>query len=201
MKTTLTGLGALLLLLAARTAAEEPKIFAPKHDNDVYASYRQLVWDDFKGSLQVWGPELAMLASTIQLEDLRAQTERTEDGWEARVASLEVVALMDKLQSSSKSAGRNDYTLRHEQGHFDITELGARRLRRAVLDVVGKGSSEGAARYDLEQRLREVYAETLQSMQKMQMQYDGETSNGQRKGKQKLWWKKLQKLMDETDGW
>lgn len=195
----LSALPALLLCFAS--PAEEPKIYAPKHDDDVYASYRQLAWDDFRGTLQGWGAEKAMLASTIELEDLRAQTERTEAGWQARVASLEIVALMHKLESSSKSGGRDDYTLRHEQGHFDITELGARRLRRSVVDIVGKGSSESAARQDLEIRLRDAYAQALQSVHTMQHQYDGETGNGRRKGKQKSWLKKLEKLMAETEGW
>lgn len=190
-----------LCLAGVAFSQAPPRIYAPERDDDVWASYRKLTWDDFRGRLQNWGPEQAMLASTIEIEDLKIRTSRVDGSWEARVERLEIVALMQKLESSARSSGRNGSTLRHEQGHFDITEIGARRLRRRVSELVGLGESAFAAQGALESAVEAAHLDALRSVERMQAEYDGETGNGRRKGKQRAWWKQLDRLLAETDGW
>ena len=49
--------------------------------------------------------------------------------------------------------------------------------------------------------MQAAYTGALRSMELMQNQYDGETGNGRRKGKQKTWWKQLERQLAETEGW
>ncbi len=186
---------------SAAASPEEPAptvIYTPTRDDDVWTSYRPLIWDDFRGSLEGWGIERALLASTILVEDPRIETQAVDGGYRAHLRSIKIFAAAHKLESAKKSGGKTDYTLRHEQGHFDVTEIGARRLRAQVRTLSGTGPTPRAAASDLQAKIDAAFQTAWHGVEQMQRQYDGETRNGRAKGKQKAWWKKLEGLLRET---
>lgn len=66
-----------------------------------------------------------------------------------------------------KEKEKNDHLLAHEQLHFDISELHARKLRKAMLEYcLGK---------DIKMDLRDIYHRIESDRQRMQEQYDAES--------------------------
>ena len=75
--------------------------------------------------------------------------------------------------------GRNDYVLKHEQIHFDITEIYSRKLRKEFADA--KIKSTDAV------RAKTIFDKVFSEMQKRQEKYDRETARGDKKETQENW--------------
>ena len=79
--------------------------------------------------------------------------------------------------------------LAHEQLHFDITELYARKLRKKLKEFDPEKVK------DIKQYLRDLY-QTLETERKvMQEKYDLETGHSQQESRQQEWQKKVQAEM------
>jgi predicted secreted Zn-dependent protease len=77
--------------------------------------------------------------------------------------------------SSWVKAGRKSAELlSHEQGHFDITELYARRMRRAIRDAkIGCEDDRRA-----EAAGKRIFGELDREWEKAEKQYDADTKDG-----------------------
>lgn len=71
----------------------------------------------------------------------------------------------------------NDYVLLHEQKHFDVAEVYARKLRREIAEKI-KNSA------DFDARFKTIYNQILKEYRDFQNIYDGETRNGMIEEKQ-----------------
>jgi hypothetical protein len=98
--------------------------------------------------------------------------------------------------SKTKSWGlmKTDYILAHEQGHFDITEIFARKLYEALQN------------YDYNKRtfksdINEIYKNIVRQKEEFQHQYDGETDHSRKRKLQYDWLEKIQQMLDETQPW
>jgi hypothetical protein len=102
---------------------------------------------------------------------------------EARLTHFEVTAEVDRRQSWTLRP-TDDRLLDHEQGHFDITEMCARRLQKkfdeliASDSIVGHGSDDAAAIADMNQQVDSHVQEFLDLEHKRQSQYDITTRHG-----------------------
>ncbi|SIP86621.1 hypothetical protein SAMN05880574_10189 [Chryseobacterium sp. RU37D] len=65
----------------------------------------------------------------------------------------------------------NDYVLLHEQKHFDVAEVFARKLRKAIAEKIITSA-------DFDKYFQSVYNRTLKEYQNFQKAYDTETQNG-----------------------
>lgn len=65
----------------------------------------------------------------------------------------------------------NDYVLLHEQKHFDVAEVYARKLRKEVAENIKTSS-------DFDRYFKTIYNRILKEYQDFQRQYDSETKNG-----------------------
>ena len=74
----------------------------------------------------------------------------------------------------------------HEQGHFDITEIYARKLDNALRDY-----NFNPKRFKTD--LDEIYKDIMEEKEELQNQYDLETDYSRNKEKQTEWLKKIQK--------
>ena len=95
--------------------------------------------------------------------------------------------------SKTKSWGllKTDYILAHEQGHFDITEIFARKLNEALQN------------YDFNKRtfkkdIGNIYQEIVKQKEDFQRMYDGETDHSRNRKMQYDWLEKIQGLLAET---
>ena len=75
--------------------------------------------------------------------------------------------------------GRNDYVLRHEQIHFDITEIYSRKLRKELADA--KVTSANLI------KAKAIFDKVFNELQKRQNKYDRETKHGDKKETQENW--------------
>lgn len=84
-------------------------------------------------------------------------------------------------KSRSWSSVKTDYLLRHEQGHFDIGEMVARKLRERLYILMQSGV------YVNEQKIRQVYHEYNDTLSRMQVLYDSETNHSRSMYEQERW--------------
>lgn len=109
--TLMTMLAGLILLMS--TSSNEPDIL-------YWSDIKQLKWTDFQGHPRYDYDQISALTSS-GIVDYKG----CKDG----KINYKVRAYFEKKNSWVKSEAYTDYHLAHEQLHFDITELYARRLR------------------------------------------------------------------------
>lgn len=104
---------------------------------------------------------------------------------------IAVYCSFDQQQSWMKALGKNDYILKHEQQHFDISYLGAlqfmRRLNTAAFTID-----------NYNELLETIYNQSTKKMEQLQHQYDTETSNGRITSKQIEWNNKIQAMLKQA---
>jgi hypothetical protein len=135
---------------------------------------RKLKWEDFKAAPDKNSPNAAETSSAIKFD-------YSYNGSELK---YHISCQFDK----NKSWGRvkTDYILSHEQGHFDITEIFARKLNKSLKEYkVGKLS-------DLTKDVNRMYENSMQQLHKMQTEYDSDTNNSINKTRQEEWINKIE---------
>ncbi len=108
---------------------------------------------------------------------------------ESNISSVKIVAIMYKNESWSKSI--EDYVILHEQGHFDITEIFARKFRKKMAEV--KVS---------EIKIDVVFLTNLFNSNDIehwdfQFQYESETQRGTNYKMQQIWNEKIKRMLEE----
>ena len=147
-------------------------------DTIYYDSDRKLTWPDFKGTPIAASPAAAITESGFgYLLAMRSLNNRT-------FINITVYCYFSKSKSWVKRGMKNDYALQHEQHHYDITYINTclfiQKLREARLNRSNYNSLSG-----------KIYDECVLALNKMQDEYDGETSNGRKKEVQAEWNKKI----------
>lgn len=182
-------LGALLALAVAgcvpvsSTRGPAPSTFLAALDRDLsrleavpWSASRRLTWDDFRGVPLASDPERAAETAYSLFHAL---------GCRGKTFEFRVVAAVLPRQSWVRpsilaNAVQNSRTLRHEQTHFDLSEVHARRMRRyfsELRDPCLKSEPELEAQGD--RFIREEAA--------AQRRYDDETSHGRSAPRQAAW--------------
>lgn len=135
-----------------------------------------LTWLDFQGNINHHTPHIvAITASSI------IHYSGCQDG----KIIYEVNACFEKDKSWVRAEGLNDYHLKHEQLHFDITELYARKLRDKLKNTSFKCHEK--EKFDTFVKNHLVY------WQAEQIQYDIDTQHSNNKTEQKKWEDKVKK--------
>jgi hypothetical protein len=87
---------------------------------------------------------------------------------------------------------RTSYILSHEQGHFDIAEIFARKLHKRMKEYKFD-------RKNYQRDLKKIYQEVVEEKEKMQNDYDEETRHSILRGKQAEWLKKIAAMLKEYE--
>ncbi len=97
--------------------------------------------------------------------------------------------------SKTKSWGlyKTDYILAHEQGHFDIAEIFARKLNRQMREYKFNKNN-------FKEDLKKIYLNITTEKETMQNEYDRETNHSIIKDKQTEWLRKIDQLLTEYKG-
>lgn len=135
----------------------------------------KLKWTDFKAEPNYNDDAVAITASGISFGFSITQTDKKE----VVSFSTEVFAYFYPNQSWYKVERANNHILKHEQLHFDITELHARKFRYRISQI--KMSSQ------LKEQLSKVHTNINQELSEMQNKYDSETNNSRAIEAQKTW--------------
>lgn len=143
-----------------------------------YDSNRKLIWPDFKGV-----PDASSFAAAV-----------TESGFGYQLAmqtlnnkttiNITVYCYFDKNKSWVKKGRNTDYALLHEQHHFDITYIN-------TCTFIKKLRSAKFTRSNYSSLSAKIHDECFLALDKMQNDYDGETSNGRKPLIQETWNKKI----------
>ena len=167
------------------------EVFSQLPENKMIWREKALTWNDFKGFPE---PENLFHANTNSGISYSWSLRSTEEEVDF-LYTVETYFYPDL--SWVKPGKKSNYLLSHEQLHFDITELHARKLRKAMnnykLPVQEKIKSE----------LRKIYRDIEFSRKQMQEQYDRETDHSQNSTTQRTWEifvsSELEKLKDFSD--
>lgn len=144
----------------------------------------KLGWEDFAGAIPSDSKFDALTYSAISL-DFEGQN---------IILNFNIETLFYP-EKSWKKAGVDKYILKHEQGHFDITEYHARLLRKNLKSYKYKSFATIAP--DVEQ----MFKEASDAANAMQVKYDHETDHSINRKKQAKWNKKIQKMLSKTSSY
>jgi len=147
-----------------------------------WSSNRRLTWADYKASPN---PNSDAAASTT-----------TYLGIDYNISTHSFSYKIESRFSKTRSWGlhKTEYILSHEQGHFDIAEVFARKLHKKMSEYRFNSKT-----YDKD--LRKIYDEVTKEKEKTQNEYDGETRHSINKDKQAEWLKKIDKMLEELKDW
>lgn len=101
-----------------------------------------------------------------------------------------IVAVFYKDDSWVKNP--NDVQLAHEQGHFDITEIFARKLRKLRMEFIPR-------RGDPEYQLKQLYDEVDRKRDVMEKEYDRETSHSANPVAQRQWNERIRRELAQLE--
>jgi hypothetical protein len=139
---------------------------------------KKLSWSDFKAPIDQSSPNAA-LTSTIMKYDM---SYNSNDG-----LTFHIHCQFDK--NTSWVRVKTDYILSHEQGHFDIAEIYARKFNKALKEY--KPTSE------IKKDINKIYQQTIHEFHDRQVQYDKETNFSINKPEQEEWLKKISSELKE----
>lgn len=147
-------------------------------DSIVWKADRKLTWNDFKGTPNPTDPVAARTRSNFVRE------------WSAQDATLKTTMIC--FFSPCLSWTRNkasEKLLRHEQGHFDITEYYKRIYYKRVAEAKYRPSN-------LPRILKNTYESITKECGIMQEAYDKETNHSLNADKQAEWDQKIAYLLN-----
>jgi len=158
----------------------------------VWNKARKLTWNDFQGNI----------SHDKTHEGINVYKESEEDAARSRVAialyfqcdgskaNHTVRAEFEKNKSWYYAKHKTEVVLSHEQLHFDITELYARKLRTKLSALSNPCDKANVGK---------VYQANDEAFGNFSAQYDIETYHGVNKQKQSEWEIKVHNLLSVTD--
>lgn len=161
----------LFLVIAAFKQEKEEVIY--------WAPGTKLTWNDFKGEPNGSSTHVANTNSGIS-----APWRSSGDS-----VSVSITCLFDKNKSWVKPGSKTPYILQHEQGHFDITELFARKFRKTV-------STYKFNMRSFKETYRKLYEANHLEWAAYQNNYDKETDHSKIPVKQEEWEKKIEQELE-----
>jgi len=158
-------------------------VLAQENEKISWKEDRLLTWNDFKASPKKHLPYKANTNSGLSFS-----WSSTESESGIRL-NYEVGSNFYPNRSSVKEIEEVEYLLAHEQLHFDITELHARKLRKAL-----ENYEPGA---NMKNELDAIYAEVEKQRRQMQNRFDSETRHSTAKEAEYKWREFVENELDK----
>ncbi|MGZ3864196.1 MAG: DUF922 domain-containing protein [Bacteroidia bacterium] len=165
--------------LFSQNSPIKPKLKKFRNDTIVWKQDSLLKQTDFKARAN--GGSLGFTASGIIIYP-------SESGG-ALIFYVEAVF----VKSKSFLAKNTDYVLKHEQMHFDITELYARKCRQMLKNTDFKKVKK------IMDEITKIYNKVSAEWQKEQAKYDKETEHGLNPVQQQVWNDDVARRLKETE--
>jgi lipopolysaccharide export LptBFGC system permease protein LptF len=140
---------------------------------------RKLTWNDFKGDPDPHTSNAALTSSNINIEF----------GYDETGFQYSISCNFDKNRSWVRI--KNNEVLAHEQGHFDLAEIYARKLNKTLKAYHFNAKT---ASKDINQ----LYEDAMKQHRLTQTQYDQETDFSRNRPKQEEWLAKIEQQLKET---
>ena len=147
-----------------------------------WSASRKLTWADYKATPN---PRSDAAASTTTTLVVNYDITNTRFGYK-----------IQSRFSKTRSWGlhKTDYILSHEQGHFDIAEIFARKLHQKLSEYKFDKKS-------YQKDLKKIYDDVTGEKEEMQNKYDRETNHSIKKQEQAEWLKKIEAMLEDYADW
>ena len=160
---------------------------------------------DASGQLITWSADRPLQWSDFRREDTPKHKGKSMDAYVYTLLTdkfdystldsihVTVTAQCSPHKSWKKHEKLGNYLLQHEQGHFDITELYARKLRKDIQEA------ERSPKHSKHTRewFSSVYVHTAGKLRQCQRRYDRQTKHSKNREMQRQWNKKIAKELAE----
>ena len=133
--------------------------------NYVHYTTNKLTWSDFQAKP---GPPSEIGAITMSGFGYRSKLSGTAQNG---LMEIEVYSFMDPAGSWVRPDKKNNYVLNHEQRHFDITHLHAKKFAERAKDLKFTPNN-------YEKLIGDLYKQVNDELRNMQRAYDMETNPG-----------------------
>lgn len=151
----------------------------PQDDTVYYLPSRPITWNDFRDH-----PRSARYTAEVLPGFGYTESAEVENG----MIKVHVVMKVYLPKSSCwvRDDGMNDYSLNHEQRHFDIVKLVSEHFKEKIAALK-------LPVYNYEGPVHVQYFESYREMDQLQKQYDDETGHGLNEGAQQRWNERIDK--------
>jgi hypothetical protein len=157
-----------ILLIVVTVSVQAQKLVHDAPELIEWNEFYNLTWADFQGEPTEGSMGDAGTAVLIKAKPYYVKDQILYD----------VEAYFNRNKSWKRA--KSDVLLKHEQLHFDIAELYARKIRKKIADLKRRGTT------DLQVYNAAIKA-LLQESNEVDQRYDLETLHGALQGKQALW--------------
>lgn len=148
---------------------------------------QRLKWTDFQGKPDKNNPFAATTVTGIHFKySYSVKGDSSE-------FDFSVESFFDRKKSWYKKDRVNTHVLQHEQTHFDITELHARKLRKILNEATFSSNPK--------QEMEQLYLQIEEERQTMQNRYDMETNHSQIHEQEFQWQEFVSKELQKYDTW
>ncbi len=155
-----------------------------EEDKIHWSPSRPLVWEDFKGKPDHSNSDAALTFSEMNYKF----------AWANDSATINLECYFDKTKSWVKADKKTDYLLKHEQGHFDLTEIYFRSLVKQL-----QGTKFYAKTFQVD--VRKLINTNSDALNKEQDLYDKETNHSIIEAKQHEWDARIASRMKELQSY
>lgn len=145
-----------------------------------WSDAQRLTWKDYKGQVDRNSGAAASTATYLGIDY----------NFSPRGLTYKITCSFSK--NKSWGLHKTDYILSHEQAHFDIAEIFARKLNKKMI-------AYKFDRKNYKSDLRKIYEEVLNEKDEMQNKYDEETNHSINKEKQDEWLKKIRGMLVDLE--
>lgn len=142
----------------------------------------RLTWSDFQGAPPSNSGSAALTSSGVTLE-------YSANG---QAVTYKIGCHFDKDRSWGRV--KNPLILAHEQGHFDISEIYARRLYKALMHYRYRPATAS-------NDINKIYQSVMQDLQQRQNGYDAQTDHSRNMRVQKEWLISIEEELKELDAY
>lgn len=143
---------------------------------------KRLVWDDFLCEPKLGTDAVASTSTSLGI------------AYQLTDGQLKYHITCHFNKEKSWGLMKTDYILAHEQGHFDITEIFARRLNEALQNYQFNKRT-------FKRDISEIYQSIVRQKEEYQKTYDAETDHSRNRKLQYDWLEKIEDLLAETDAY
>lgn len=143
-------------------------------DTIYYAAKRPLTWADFQSHIRATSKFEAQVMPGI------GYNQQAEDSKGTIHVDIAMKVYVPKSACWADYTGRNDYTLNHEQRHFDIVKIIGEQFKQKLLAAKPTPDT-------FEALINMQYLDSYRDMDTMQKAYDKETNHGANTSAQAMW--------------
>jgi len=191
-------------ILFIPTADDDSKIIIEKGSGEKipWSENTLLRWNDFQGESDYESDRGASTGWYLE-NDWTWQITNSQP-CEYQITEILADAYFLKNESWVKPDEKTNPLLKHEQGHFDITEIFARELeKRSGTELLGKqfscppdeGSFEDGLNEQIDSMIAPIFDLVFEELEQMHMEYDADTNHSIEVYRQLEWDKKIDDLL------